>query len=124
MTSIYSNLPSAEVPQKDSVVQAFDLYYNQPLEINSNVLAAMVGFFQAKGFEQIASEQISSILIKQSKIDSINPMAILDTLRGFSPVQISALVSEILNYNRIKTSFLGYANRYTPSIHLQRNIRP
>jgi hypothetical protein len=49
-------------------------------------------------------------------------MQILDTLKGLDSVEISALVAEILNYNRFKTSYLGYALAFTPRIEVSRNI--
>jgi hypothetical protein len=61
--------------------------------------------------------------MKQSKIDGYNPMKILDTLRGLDSVEISALVSEIINYNRFKTSFLGYALAFNPNQQVVRNIQ-
>jgi hypothetical protein len=49
-------------------------------------------------------------------------MQILDTLRGLDNVQLSGLVSEILNYNRFKSSSLGYADKPQPHPEIQRNI--
>ena len=51
-----------------------------------------------------------------------NRMQILDTLKGLNNVELSALVSEILNYNRFKSSSLGYARGFTPNPEIQRNI--
>jgi hypothetical protein len=121
MSNLYSNLP----PNKGSVestVQAFDNYYTQPLELNAGVLDAMKGFFTSRGFETVAAESIAVVIMKQAKKDGYNPMQILDTLKGLDSVEISALVSEILNYNRVKTSFLGYARQFIPSQEVQRNI--
>ena len=50
-------------------------------------------------------------------------MQILDTLKGFDNVEISALVSEILNYNRFKTSFLGYTQSFVINDEVLRNIQ-
>lgn len=106
----------------DPTVQAFDVYYNQPLELNSNILAAIKGFFQTRKFDDVASESMAVIIMRQAAIDKINPMNIMDTLKGLDNVSISALVSEILNYNRVKTSFLGYSITFTPDVYTQRNI--
>lgn len=107
----------------EPTVQVFDAYYQKPLELNANILAAMQGFFQSRGFQEMAAESISVILMKQAAIDKINPMSILDTLKGLTSVEISALVSEILNFNRLKTSFLGYSNKFIPDPFLQRNLK-
>jgi hypothetical protein len=121
---LYSNLPQQATGTIEPTVQAFDLYYTKPLELNSNVLAAIKGFFQSRGFDDVASESTAVILMRQASVDKINPMNILDTLRGIDNVAISALVSEILNFNRVKTSFLGYALNFTPDPYIARNIIP
>lgn len=120
-STIYSNLPQSNV-EKDSTIQFFDAYYNKPLELNASVYAAMTGFFTSRDFDKTAAESIALIIMKQAKIDGYNPMQILDTLKGLDSVEISALVSEILNYNRFKTSFLGYSRGLTTNPEVKRNI--
>jgi hypothetical protein len=119
--NLYSNLPPNAI-QKDATVQFFDAYYSKPLELNASVLAAVKGFFGSKGFEETAAESIAIIIIKQAKKDGYNPMQLLDTLKGLDSVEISALVAEILNYNRFKTSFLGYAREFSTNYEIKRNI--
>jgi hypothetical protein len=119
--AINSNLPTNNTPV-NSTVQAFDAYYSQPLELDASTYTAMVSFFTSRGFEQPASENIAVIIMKQAKIDNFNPMVILDTLRGLDSAEMSAFVSEIINYNRYKTSFLGYALNFTPNDNVIRNI--
>lgn len=121
MASTYSNLP-LQTPNDSAIVQAYDAYYNKPFEVNANVLDAMRGFFELRKFDTIAAESISVIILKQAKADGYNPMVILDTLKGLDDVELSALVSEILNYNRIKTSFLGYSSKFAPNAEVLRNI--
>jgi hypothetical protein len=118
--STYSNIPVSVT--ENQTVQAFDNYYSQPIEVNASVLAAITGYFTSKGFGQVASESIAVIIISQSKKDGYNPMRILDTLRGLNDVDLSALVSEILNYNRFKTSSLGFAQTIVPNSEVYRNI--
>jgi hypothetical protein len=123
MSELYSNLPS-KTTEQNSMVKAFDAYVNQPLELETNVFNSMKGFFTSRGFQDISAESISVIIIKQAKQDGYNPMTILDTLKGLNDVEISALVSEILNYNRFKTSFLGYARQFNSASEVSRNILP
>jgi hypothetical protein len=118
----YSNLPQKSTSSNDPTIQAFDTYYSKPFELDANTLAAMTGFFGSRGFEESAAESIAVIIMKQAKQDGYNPMSILDTLKGLDNVEISALVGEILNFNRVKTSFLGYANQFTPPAEITRNI--
>jgi len=116
----YSNIPTSVTANQ--TVQAFDNYYSQPIDIDASTLAAITGYFTSKGFGQVASESIAVIIITQSKKDGYNPMRILDTLRGLNSVDLSALVSEILNYNRFKTSSLGFAQTIVPNGEVYRNI--
>jgi hypothetical protein len=119
--ALYSNLPPTSTAV-NSTVQAFDTYYSQPLELDASTYTAMISFFTSRGFEQPAAENIAVIIMKQAKIDTLNPMVILDTLRGLDSTEMSAFVSEIINYNRFKTSFLGYALNFTPNNNVIRNI--
>ena len=120
MADLYSNLPAST--NNNPMVKAYYAYFNKPLELEANVLNGMKGFFASRGFEESSAEAISVIIIKQAKSDGYNPMTLLDTLKGLDNVEISALVSEILNYNRFKSSFLGYARQFNTSSEISRNI--
>jgi hypothetical protein len=43
-------------------------------------------------------------------------------MKGLTDVEISGLITEILNYNRFKTSSLGTASPFTPAEEVARNI--
>lgn len=118
---MYSNLPLT-INRKNNLVKDFDSYTERPSETNPTVLSAMIAFFETRGFDATSSESIASILYMQSKRDGYQPMQILDTLKGFNNVELSALVGEVLNYNRYKTSNLGRAQTFTPHPLVQRNI--
>lgn len=110
------------VSQDELTLKAFDSFYSAPIEIDATVLAAMKGFFTNKGFQDVAAESIASTIIVQAKQDGYNPMEILDTLKSLQEVELSAIVSEILNYNRLKTSSLGYAQPFLTNPEVARNI--
>lgn len=119
----YSNIPNSKIPNSsDATVKIFDNYYSAPLELHAGTFAAMIGFFTARGFDERSAESTAVVIIRQAKQDGYNPMQILDTLKGLDSVEISALVAEIINYNRFKTSYLGYALRNNPNYEIQRNI--
>jgi hypothetical protein len=121
MSQPYSNLPSI-VDQTDSTVQAFNAYFTQPVELNSATLAAMTAFFTSRQFGQISAQSIATTIMMQAKKDGYNPLKILDTLKGLNDLELSALVSEILNYNRFKTSSLGTAQTFVPNSEIYRNV--
>jgi hypothetical protein len=120
MSSNYSNIPVTKAT--NSTVQAFDSYYSQPIEIDSTTLAAITGYFTNRDFGEVAAESIAVTIIRQAKQDGYNPMQILDTLRGLDDVELSALVSELLNYNRFRSSSLGVAQPFRTNPEVARNI--
>ena len=122
MNPTYNNLP-AKSASDTAIVQAFDAYTSAPLEIDASTIDAMRGFFTSRGFDKTAAESVSVVIIRQAKKDGYNPMQILDSLKGLDSVEISALVAEIINYNRFKTSFLGYALAFSANKEVARNIQ-
>jgi len=104
-----TNLPPKVIEDSAAGTRLFfDTYGEQPLEFNSTEVDACVNFFKKKGFDEDASLVVSSVLLRQAKIDDEPIFKLLDTLTGFDGLDLSALVSEILNNNRIPTSTLGY----------------
>ena len=121
MSQRFSNIPPASVAQ-DSTLKAFDNFNSTPVEFDSTLLAAMKGYFTNRGFGEVSAESIAVTIMTQAKQDGYNPMQILDTLKGLTDVELSGLVSEILNYNRFKSSSLGYAQPFKPNPEVQRSI--
>ena len=122
MTTSLTNIPYANFKSSDSTVQSFNNYYASPIELHSGVLNALTGFFTSKGFEEMSAQAISVIIMTQSKKDKLNPMSVLDTLSGYDSVEISAFVTTLLNFNRYKTSFLGFSLNFTPKDSVARNV--
>ena len=120
---MYNNIPANKSTNSDTAtLKAFDTSYDKPIEISVSNYNAAVAFFTSRGFDQTAAESVALIVLKQAKKDDLNPMKILDTLKGLDQVEISALVAEIINYNRFKTSFLGYSLEYRTNEQVNRNV--
>jgi len=120
-----SNLPLRPQPSNsgvDGTKQTFNNYYQFPLQINSETFNLMKGFFEQKGFDKLAAESISVTLIRQCLQDNINPMTTLDGLVHLDGADLSALATQILNYNRFKSSYLGIGTPATPNQQIQRTI--
>ena len=100
----------------------FDAYGKEPLEFLANEVSAAIGFFQARGFDNDAALSTATVLLKQAKLDGLPIFKILDTLKTFDGVQISALVAEILNNNRPVSSTLGFKYRDVEKQNQIRNI--
>lgn len=120
MRSNYTNLPSKA--DKNATVKAFEGYQNLPIGIDPTVFAAVSGFFSTRGFSEVAGELLAETIIVQARTDGYNPMQILDTLRGLTDVDLSGLVAEVLNYNRYKSSSLGYAAKTMTHPEIERNL--
>lgn len=120
-----SNLPPPPQASKNSVdntANAFNDFYDFPLQLDPGVFNSMKGFFESKGFDKVAAESISVVIIRQSLQDNINPMTALDGLSGLNGAELSILATQILNYNRFKSSYLGIGTKVVPNSEIQRNI--
>lgn len=123
--TIYNNIPKTQqTSSSDLTIKVFDQYFNIPVEINHTELVAMQGFFENRGFGKDSAESTALVIITQAKKDGYSAMQIMDTLSGFDNVKISALVAEILNYNRFKTSSIGVTQQFIASDEVARNILP
>ena len=124
MTTSYTNLPPIVNNNSSGVLQAFANYYTKPIQLNAGTLDAMTAFFTARGFDPVASQSLAVTIINQAMRDELNPLQIIDTMKGLTNVEISAVVAEIINYTRYKTSFLGYGQTYVINTEVNRNVLP
>jgi len=123
MTTTYNNIPQEKVTDSAlATVQMFNQYGSPVVALDAATIDAAVGFFTSRGFDKNSAESIAYIIMKQAKLDGYKPFQIIDTLGGLDNVQISALVTELLNYNRYKSSSLGMAQTFIPVATVQRNI--
>jgi hypothetical protein len=121
-----TNLPQ-EKPQNYTdrdVREFFDKYFKERLSFPASKVDTVIGFFENRGFDKTSAIAVGTALLEQSKIDNVNIYQLLDTLKGLEEVQLSAVVTEILNYSRPKTSSLGYRKRNQFDKAEKRNIAP
>jgi hypothetical protein len=117
-----TNLPQKQIEDSAAGTRLyFDSYGEAPLEYNATEVDACISFFQKRGFDEDAAIVISSALLRQAKIDSTPIFVLLDTLSGFDEIQLSVLVSEVMNNNRTSTSTLGYKTEIKQT-DISRNI--
>lgn len=122
-----SNLPNPSRTEADTdreVRNFFDEYYQARIEYPANEVDAVLGFFSKRGFDDAASSSLASTLLRQAKVDNVSTFRLLDTLKGLNEVQLSALIAEVLNYSRIKSSSLGFRIESTTNLLEARNIAP
>ena len=104
-----TNLPAQIIEDSGAGTNLyFHTYGEAPLEFPSNDVVATIGFFTSVGFDNDAAQVSAMTILRQAKIDSTPVFQLLDTLKSFDTAQLSQLVSEILNNNRVSTSALGF----------------
>jgi hypothetical protein len=105
-----SNLPIQPIAKgSDKEVNLyFDRYFTKPINVSSNDLDSVVAFFESRGFDNSAAMSVAVVLLQQAKLDNVNVFNLLETLKGLKELQLSVVVAEVLNYNRKRTSTLGF----------------
>lgn len=93
---------------KDITTEFFNNFYNLDISYNASEVDAVIGYFLKRGFQQVSAVNTAGILLQQAKIDDLNVQELIDTLKGVTDVQLSLIVAQILNFNREKTSVLGF----------------
>lgn len=123
---IYTNIPKplASGSSSDLSNQRLSTYNDVDVQLDNETLTAMKGLLSSNGFSEESAENISITIMMQAKRDNFNPMNVLDTMRVLGTIELSQFVSEILNYNRYKTSVLGTVQAITPVEFVKRNILP
>ena len=61
-------------------------------------------------------------LLTQAKLDDVKVFKLIDTLKGYEDLQLSSVVAEVLNYNRKKTSAVGFKRTVVENKVEKRNI--
>lgn len=118
-----SNLPTTTQNYTDKNTRKFFENSNKPtLTFPTNDVDAMVGYFESRGFSKQSSISTATVLLTQAKIDEVNAFELIDTLKGINDVQLSGIVTEILNANRSKISSLGYKDSSSSNQTEKRNI--
>lgn len=103
------NLPRiASTDSADQVKSFLDKYFTESISFPTNQVDAVIGFFENRNFDKTSAQTIGTILMQQARVDNVNVFELLDTLKGWDSLQLSSVVTEILNYNRSKISTLGY----------------
>ena len=107
----------------DITTEFFNNFYDIEISYNPSEVDAVIGYFLKRGFEKVSAINTASVLLQQAKIDELNVQQLIDTLKGVTDVQLSLIVAQILNFNREKTSVLGFRDETTQSeLFNQRNV--
>ena len=108
---------------KDITTEFFNTFYDIEISYNPSEVDAVIGYFLKRGFQKTSAINTASVLLQQAKIDNLNVQVLIDTLKGVSDVQLSLIVAQILNFNRSKTSVLGFRDENSQiELFDQRNV--
>ena len=118
-----SNLPPRQiVDSAEEVKNFFDKFFLHQITFPTNQIDAVLGFFLKRGFDEQAARSTSIVLLNQSKIENINPLKLIDSLKGLTDTQLSNVVTEVLNVYRDRRSSLGYKLTVVDETTESRNI--
>ena len=107
---------------KLSAVDLLSMYKTRetnPLEVSLDIIKQLE--YKNSQFNAFVCFDKEKIL-QQAKLDNINVFQLLDTLKKQDTIQLSTVVTEVLNYNREKISTLGYKIDNTANRTESRNI--
>ena len=123
MAEFYTNLPPKQKDELDKTIEKLTTTnYETNYQFNAGDYDSTVGFFVKRGFSRTSAESTAYVILSQAKIDDIKPTVLLDKLTQASPVQLSELITIILNANRYKSSRLGVRQTLTTKETVSRNI--
>jgi hypothetical protein len=119
-----TNLPPIETGTDSAAATKlfFDEYGQSPLEFSANDVEAAIGFFMGNGFDRDAAEITAAVVLRQAKLENIPVFQLIDQLKTFDGVELSAMVGEILNNNRPSSSALGFKAANADDQFKTRNI--
>lgn len=111
-----SNLP------QNNVKQFFDKRFANQVSFPAAEIDATVGFFVKRGFDQNSASSTAIILLNQARSDNVPVFELLDKMKGLTDVQLSQVVTQVLNADREQTSILGYRIAPVTNTFEARNI--
>lgn len=121
-STFYSNLPNKDDEKLKDTMKTLTHESDNEFEFNVGDYDTTIAFFVKRGFERASAEQLAYIILRQAKIDDVNPQEVVEKLGNTSPVELSEVTQMILNSTRFKSSRLGTRqNKETKSI-VSRNI--
>lgn len=121
-----TNLPLSDTTSTDSAEETrnfFNNYFTAQVTYPAAEIDALIGFFLKRGFDDQSSRSTAIVLLNQAKLDNVKVFQLVDTLKGLTDVQLSQVVSEILNQTRQKTSALGFRLLNVEETTESRNIK-
>ena len=101
----------------------FNNFFEIPVEVSSNVDAAIVAYFEQISDNKEAARALASAVIYTSVKQGLNPMETLKEFQRLPDGELDAYTAMFLNFERKGTSYLGISNQPQINKYVQRSIR-
>lgn len=85
----------------------FNNYFDIPITISSAADDAILSFFEKITDSKESAVALASAVIYTSKVQSMDPMMVLDEFKKLSRDQLRPFVAYFLNLSRVGTSLIG-----------------
>ena len=102
----------------------FNNFFEIPVEISSNVDAAIIAYFETVADSKESARALASAVIYTSVKQGLNPMETLREFQRLPKGELDAYTAMFLNFERKGTSYLGLSNQPQVNKYIQRSIRP
>lgn len=100
----------------------FNNFFNFPVEVSSNVDAAVIAYFEQIADNKESARALASAVIYTAVKQGVNPMSALDEFRKIPVGDLSVYTALFLNFERVGTSFLGLKNQPVQNKYVTRAI--
>jgi len=102
----------------------FNNFFNFPIEVSSNIDAAVVAYFEQIADNKESARALASAVMYTAIKQGVNPMSALDEFRKIPLGDLSTYTALFLNFERVGTSFLGLKNQPIQNKYVTRAILP
>jgi hypothetical protein len=134
-TTVPGNLPPVNYPTNlkgintnslspANTVNYFNNFFNAPIEVSSNINAAIISYFEQIADSKEGAAALASAVIYTSIKRGTDPMSTLDEFKKLPKGDLDTYTALFLNFERKGTSYLGISNQPVLNKYVQRTILP
>lgn len=105
-----------------NVNKYFNNFFDVPIEVSSNIDAAIIAYFEKITTNKITARALASAVIYTAIKQGFNPMQTLDEFKKLDIGELDAYTAMFLNFERKGTSYLGVSTEVAINPYIQRTI--
>lgn len=108
---------------KQQVIKTvLDKYFQKEITFPAEQIDAVQSFFLKRGFDETPTRSLTIVLLNQALIDQVDVFQLLDKLKGLTDIQLTQVITDVLNAYRDRTSILGFKQSSVDNTLELRNI--